>query len=315
MKTGSKRIYKWLAICLGAVLVLQLLTGIGFNPKSASSITASAENADDEKRIAVELSNLSGASQEEILQWRSTGKSWNDIIALLSERDDGLNGVAKAGRSQLLADSGLDEDFIKKLTDAGFTQAEITEAKLLAERVLFQLQEIVRSVDNRPEQPIADLKDENQDSKDLNAYIQIGAQFNLKTAVYAMTVLKKEFGSIDNVMNEYLFALQIGLNFEEYFTDKEKYFQDKADKSIGINPDSVISIDKIENRMLEAIHQGNALSQSDFTTSHNAAAFPVESQMNHPLPDVPNPNAINIKPENPTDAVMKEIQSIDPNRQ
>ncbi|MFC4305230.1 hypothetical protein [Cohnella boryungensis] len=315
MKTGNKRIYKWIAICLGSVIALQLLTGIGFNTKSGANITASAENADDENRIAVELSNLSGVSKEDILQWRSTGKSWNDIIALLSKRDDDLNGTAKAERSQLLADSGLDEDFIQKLTDAGYTQAEITDAKLLAERIVFQLQEIVRSVDNRPKQPIADLKDENQDSKDLTAYIQISDQFDLKTAVYAMTVLKKDFGSIDSVMNEYLFALQIGLDFEGFFKDKEKYLQDKADKSIGINPDSVISIDKIENRMLEAIQQGNALSQDDFTTSHDAAAFPVESQMNNPLPDVPNPNAINVKPENPTDAVMKEIQSIDPNRQ
>ncbi|QMV42434.1 hypothetical protein [Cohnella cholangitidis] len=307
--------YKWIAICLGAVLVLQLTMGIGFNPKSESNITASAENADDENRIAVELSNLSGASKDDILQWRSTGKSWNDIITLLSKRDDGLNGTTKAERSQLLADSGLDKEFIKNLTDAGYAQAEITDAKLLAERILFQLQEIVRSVDNRPEQPVVDLKDENQDSKDLSVYIKISDQFDLKTAVYAMVVLKKEFGSIDNVMNEYLFALQIGLNFEGYFTDKEKYYQDKEDKNIGINPDSIITIDKIENRMLETIQQGNALSQNDFTTSEDRAALPDESQVNNPLPDVPNPNAKDVNPENPTDAVMKEIQSIDPNRQ
>ncbi|QJD85850.1 hypothetical protein [Cohnella herbarum] len=314
MKTGYKRIYKWTAICLGAVLVLQLLTGIGFNPKNASNSTASAENADDEKRIAAELSNLSGESKEDILQWRSTGKSWNDIISLLSKQD-GLNGTSKAERSQLLAGSGLDEEFIKNLTDAGYTQADITDAKLLAERVLFQLQEIVRSVDNRPKQPIADLKDENQESKDLTTYFKITDQFDIKTAVYAMTVLKKDFGSIENVMNEYLFALQIGLNFEEYSTDKEKYVEDKEDKSIGINPDSIITIEKIENRMLETIQQGNVLGQEDFTTSYDNAALSDESQINNPLPDVPNPNAINVIPENPTDAVMREIQSIDPNRQ
>jgi len=314
MKPGYKRIYKWTAICIGAVLVLQLLTGIGFNSKSSSNIAASAENAEDEKRIAVELSNLSGASKEDILQWRSAGKSWNDIIALLSKRDGDSNGTAKAERSKLLADSGLDKDFIKKLTDAGYTQSEITDAKLLAERVLFQLQEIVRSVGNRPKQPIAELKDENQGSEDLTAYIKISDQFDLKTAVYAMTVLKKDFGSINNVLNEYLLALQIDLNIEEYFTDKEKYLQDKEDKGIGVNPDSIITIDKIENRMLEAIQQGNSSTDDDFTTS-NDVAFPVESQMNHPLPDVPNPNAITVIPENPTDAIMKEIQSIDPNRQ
>jgi hypothetical protein len=163
-----------------------------------------------------------------------------------------------------------DEAFMDDLKKEGFTETEITEAKLFSERILFQLNEITYAANTRHGQPgveilpgLSSVKNSGyeatQNAKDMPApaddylYMELADKFDIKRAVTLMLKLKEDFGGIEQVMDEYLFSLQAGINLEEYYTDKPAYLEKRDEKRIEIGLMNIVTVQKIEEKALESI--------------------------------------------------------------
>lgn len=310
MNNRLSKLYKWIAACIGALLIIQLIvmSGIGFLSNDKANISAASSTNSDEDRITAELSNMSGVSKNKILQMKHFGKSWNEIITVLP---DNKRTSKNESDDRLLANGSLDEDFINQLSDEGYAKDDILQAKLQAERVLFQLQEIAQSVQVQSTQTV--IKPDDNNEEDLTAYSKLAEKFDEKKAISLMLSLKKDFGGIESVLNEYLLALQIDLDLETYLHDKKKYEQDKQEKGAFLLQDSIITIDRIENKMLEIIQSENSTRHDDPSATQVTDADLSDNQVDSSLPDIPDPKPNDVVPKNPTDSVIKEIQALDPN--
>ncbi len=262
--------YKYVAVMIGIALLLPVFLMntqvIGQNPGN--------EPDSETLRVAADISNMTGVKVEEIIRLKENGRTWNEVLDMLRGYGAGENDE-KDKRYGLLEQSGIGEDYILRLKDEGYTGEEISEARLLAERVIFQLGEITRA--NR-------LTDASPDN---SSYCILLEKIDLKTAVYLMLKLKDHFDSMEEVLDEYLCALQIGVDLEQYLTDKEAYLKQKETKSMGLSNEKIITIADIEEKMLEKIRQENAQDR-DFTgleTDINEQLAGEEAE--DPLPQIP----------------------------
>ncbi len=315
MKKFSKN-YKVIALLLAAIILLTTipLTISGFGNKSSITI----ENASEEdKRIAAEISNETGVKIEEIFELKSKGRSWNEVLKVLKTSPKLSKKRDSSNRDDLLLNSGLDEEFINKLKKDGFTEREITEVKMLEERVVFQLQEIVQRDETVVEKPEISIRSLDKDKEDISAYRKLLEKIDVKNAIYFILKLNTDLGGYEKAFDEYLYSLQAELDLNDYIKDKQAYLKSKEDKRPLLDEQSIITLEKIEQKAIESIHKENnenestdALLQNDRTseTDNNSSV----SQGKSPLPDVPKPEAPDVKPKNPTEDIMKEIQEINP---
>ncbi|PYG87919.1 hypothetical protein LY28_01629 [Ruminiclostridium sufflavum DSM 19573] len=309
--------YRLAALLLAAVM---LLTAVPLTIRgTGGSSNLTMENAKEEdKRIASEISNETGFSVEEIFELKSKGRTWNDVLRVL-KTDTNLSGKKdKDKREDLLLNSGLDEEFLQRLKKEGFSEEDITEARMLEERAVFQLQEIEAGSGSgtKTEKPSANALIEEKDSDDIDKYKELLEKINIEDAVYFMLKLKAEFGSCEKVFDEYLYSLQAGLDLNEYIKDSKAYLKNKEEKKPLLEEQKVITLEKIEQKAIEKI-QGESLEkdstdnlpQKDRTAEEDKEE---KAQGKSPLPDVPKPSAGDVKPQNPTDEIMNEIKGISP---
>lgn len=317
--TKIRRQYKFLAILLAAVILSTSipLTIWGFGDKS----TMTMDNASKEdKRIASEISNETGVSIEEVFQLKSYGRSWNEVLSILKNRSKLGENSEKSDRDDLLLNAGLDEDFVEQLKKEGFSEQDITEVKLLEERVAFQLQEITAGSQTNQvkiETPKVDSSNNITESDDISEYEELSKKIDIKNAVYFMLKLKADFGSYEKVFDEYLYALQADLDLNAYIKDKKAYSKSKDEKRLLLDDQKVITLEKIEEKSIEKIQKENKESESEVLLQKNdktanTAASGSMAQNKSPLPDVPKPTNEDVKPKNPTDEIMNEIKAINP---
>jgi hypothetical protein len=330
---------KPIAIALAAVILLTSvpLTIWGFGSRS----TLTMENAGaEDKRIASEISNETGASLKEIFELKENGRTWNEVLSVLKTSMKLGQSGKKNDRAALLLTSGLDEDFIKKLKKEGFKEQDINEVKLLAERVTFELQEITDNSKNKQNQasdgnqaanvqkPKTDagsinndskngfnIKGNKADSQDISAYEELAKKLDTKNAIYFMLKLKTDFEGYEQVFDEYLFSLQAELDLNDYIKDKKAYEKKKEEKKLVLDPQKVITLEKIEQKSLEKTQNesdSEQPSQKNNAEKATGAEGSKDTSEKNPLPDVPKPDAGSVKPQNPTDEVMNEINQINP---
>lgn len=245
MKGFITRHRKILAVVIAATFIAPvILTGtrvFGTNP------TALRQAGEQELTIASSISNLTGVPSEKILDMWTEGLSWNEILEKL--KGGKLADANREDMDRLLAAEGLGENVIDTLLDMGFDRDEITGAKLLVERVLFNLEEIIAFGDN----------DEYRDLKSL---------IDIDGAVYYMLVLQDDFGDMHNVLDEYLLALQVGLDLGMYIEDAEKYEEEKLQK-IALANNPIITCGMIEEKMLETVRsRADINSEREFSHEH-----------------------------------------------
>jgi hypothetical protein len=321
---------KLIALILGVIILLgSIPLTMGWNKNNVSAM----DNASSEdKRIASEISNTTGAKLEEIFRLKNNGRSWNEVLSTLKNKYSiGTSGDISS-RDSLLLSSGLDEEFMAKLKKEGFSEQDITEVKLLEERVSFQLQEITdgsresqvtnptHSSQTTPaniEEPKLGLSSNNKDLDDISAYEELYKKIDIKNAVYFMLKLKADFGSYEKVFDEYIYSLQADLDLNEYIKDKKAYLKSKGEKQLLLNEQKVLTLEKIEEKSIEKTQQDNKNSASDVSTQENektsnSAASDSVTQDKSPLPDVPKPANEDVKPKNPTYEIMNEIKEINP---
>lgn len=322
MKMIKRRYQKYLAIFI-AILILAPLFSFAVsdfakeykNPNNTlkkETVGFEALSSDD-KKIVNDISNMTGAKTEEILQLKTVGKTWNDVLDMLKKRKKGSETNDKEQRSSQLAKDGLKEDYLKKIKAEGFNDQEINEAKMFAERVVFQLKEITtQKQETLSNRPTADSKIKTEENDDISSYSSLLEKFDSKFSVYILLKLKKEFGNIESAMDEYLLSLQIGVDLYKYLVNKDEYKKDKEEKSRSVDTLKIITLAKIESKMLEKIQNENNTKRdkAEMDSKENKGINPlkpnVEDKVNRPpLPEVEDP-----RPKNPAEDVMKEINEI-----
>jgi hypothetical protein len=344
MVEKSKK-YKIVALILALVILSTSipLTIWGIDNRKPNSITLDNASSED-KRIASEISNETGVSIEEVFELKSYGRSWNEVLTFLRHKSTlGENGK-KNDRDALLLKSGLDEEYIKKLKKEGFTEDEISEVKLIEERVIFQLEEIISKTKANPlnspnsaglpnpSKPSVNSTNQTDPTNpthtdklnndvnnigsddDISVYQKLYEKIDIKNAIYFMLKLKADFGSYEKAFDEYLFSLQADLDLNAYIKDKEAYLKGRDEKKLLLDDRKVITLEKIEAKSIEKIQTED--NESDLTSNQNQTADKnlneVTPKETSPLPDVPKPNSDNVKPKNPTDEIMNEINGINP---
>ncbi|ETT77556.1 hypothetical protein C173_03534 [Paenibacillus sp. FSL R7-277] len=307
-----KRKYKYISIAIIVVLLAEaaIVTFPRLNRDSA--VEESSQQQDEQ--TAAELSNLSGVAAKEILAMKKSGSSWNEITETLKQQLPANNAEDKQGRSNLLHEAGLGEELLKELRQKGFQDDEIMEAKMLAERTMQQLKEVVSSAASMVEKPEASAEPFGSAEEEIqSAYVTINEQFNEGEAVTLLLTLQQEFGSMEAVMNEYLLSLQIGLNLKDYITDPKTYQENKEQQTITLKESEMVTLDALEKRMLEQLQQGNEATDLKVAERAPDSNNIVTEDKESLIPDINPPTVQDVRPENPGEAVRQEIQAMNPN--
>lgn len=292
-----------MAILIVIALLIPVLS-IAYEKNFNTRPKEDAENS--ETGIAAEISNMTGADIKDIIRIRNEGNTWNQVLEILKVSDiqDG-----KAARESSLVENGLDIERLDLLLKEGFTQQDILEARMIVERVVFQLTEIMSENLNTIKKPEAvDLTDASEER-----YSQLLEKIDISDSVYFMLKLKGILGSIEKALDEYLCSLQLGLNIEEYITNSSKYIEKKKEKSREFGFDSIITISNIEEKMLSKIQIQSKLDEeiNQATTSQISSELDDnKSELSVPEPNLPKTE--DVKPENPADEIWNEIRNINP---
>lgn len=313
MKMIKMKFRKPLAIIIALCLLLPtiLVVSTAGIKNNADVKEALKKLTTEERKIVDDISNLTGAKVEEIIDLKDLGYSWNEILERLKNKGQN-NQQDRADRNKLLAENNLGEDYLKKLLEEGFSQNEITEAKMLVERVIFQLKEITEFAGDTLLLPSE--KPEEGKKDDIEAYRELAGKIEFKNAVYLILKLKKDFGSLEKAMDEYLYVLQAEISLELYLKDKDAYEKEKLEKSASINGQKLITLEKIEAKMLEVIQNKNTKNRGfeDNETSgiQELEKMPGLNMGKEDLPPSPVPDVGNMRPKAPGEDVMKEVNDI-----
>lgn len=307
MIKNMKRSGRYFSVIIVFSMLLSTIAYAVIQNNNESSENINAINNQDLK-TAEDISNMTGIKVESILTLKQNN-TWNEVLELLKKEDINYNEELDI-QSELLMSAGVEETTIKHLREEGFSEDDITEAKLFIERIVFQLQEISKgevlpTVDNDTE-----LKQNSDD--DLLAYKELMGKIDISLAISLMLKLKEEFGSIESVLDEYLLSLQTDVNLEEYLINKEDYLKTKEEKIKYLSLEKIITIARIEEKAIEMILQDNTFTTDDITNldSLNQNMLPNEELDAYPQPFTPNVESVN--PKNPMEELMKEIEVINP---
>lgn len=307
-----------ISILLAAVMFISIsaISADVFNLKTVA-VKAEKPVADSgDEQVACDISNITGVKTEILLSERNKGKAWNEILEDL--RQGAYEKGADSGqRENALSQSGIGESELDKLKSEGFDDDEIQQARLLVERVAFQLREITAGDTGIDTSPGVNSSVESG-NEGMEKYREITSEFDLSVCLNLILKLQEDFGSMEQALDEYLFCLQAGLDLTLYIADKEEYLKLREEKNALINSNEIITTVKIEEKMLESLRKRNEAG-ADSGTGTTAALPGADSgeAMEIQGADVPAPDADitglkNIIPENPADALRNEIDILDP---
>lgn len=304
-----------IAVFVGIAILAEIAVNFIPHPKFELTLTA------DDRETAAEISNTTGVPVNKILKLRKSGLDWNQVTISLEKVSSSKLNEQMQKRSSLMAESGLDEEFMQQLEKEGFTDDQIMEARMLVERVMFQLDEMVSGNEAVSVKPSADpvRPGDNQAEEDkeqhATTYLNLQQLFEEKKAIAFALELKDDFGSYQAVLNEYLLDIQLNLDLQEYRQDKDKYEQTRELKKIELGNEEWITLDKLEKDMLDKL-QNNLVKDKEtgnVVAGKTALAAPNDKQEAAVLPDVTVPGAESVKPMNPAEHLRQEMETIDPN--
>lgn len=302
MTISGKKWPRYFAILVALVMLAETiaftLTGYAKNDTSSAY-----ELTNEDKTTVSEISNMTGVKAEEIIKLRKEGKSWNQILELIKSNPGYKVEGDDTKRNDTLAKTNMGEDTFNKLKEEGFTEEEIVEAKSLVERVIFQLDEISNMQVLTPSLPEAGVN---------TSYTSLAGKINLNEAVYLLLKLRDELGSMQAVLDEYLYSLQLGIDLNQYMTDKEEYEKQKQQKAAELASQEIITASGIEEKMLDLLQSMNKKDEPVPEIKAGTTSLP-DTAKESPTPDVPVPSARDVKPQNPAEAILEEINNINGN--
>ncbi|MCX7748317.1 MAG: hypothetical protein N2645_15745 [Clostridia bacterium] len=191
-----------------------------------------------------------------------------------------------------------------KTPSKDFSSEELTKARSLVEKIIFNLNEIT-SLD--PTTAVQDPHTDDNTQNDVSKYTDLLAKIDVDKAVQLIIMLEKDFKGYENAFNEYLLSIQAGLNLDDYTKDRTSYLKAKEDKLKELGLTEIITIDSIENAVIEKIHERNERNRQN--NSPNLPNLPQNSNKADPLvpkPEIPHaPNIELNKPKDPLQDIYK----------
>lgn len=310
-----KKLNKPMALFLIALLAVSTIA-VTANGMGAAKEKTDAIADEHDRLIAGDISGMTGIPVEEVLSLRrECGGDWNKTLEKLKGRNAGAGSENK--RNSMLLQADIGDEFLKKLRQEGFSDNEILEAKAVAERVAFQLNEVASG--DRPEAQALnadEVLDGNGGDSGLEAYRQLAGEFDYKTCLFLLLKLKGEFGSLQKVMDEYLCALQLGLELETYLIDGDAYTKQKNEKSAAVKEQDIITVQKIEEKLLSELQKNNTAIRNKGTAGAGNSPGPAAEKAGSPdmTPDpvAPLPETGSVKPPDPAGEILDEINALDP---
>lgn len=315
MLSGTSKTKKGIALFLAVVLIFSSI--IIVNESIVSTGRAKSEtNPNIDNKIVSDLSNMSGYSTEEILKLKADGMNWNEITEYLKSQGNKVNiSKMKEEREKRLVEIGLGEDLIKQLYNDGFSKDEINSTKMFVERIIFGLREICG--DNTKLQTntkvIAEPNQVESLEIEIESYSKLLDKISIDEALYFIVKLKNEFGSMDKVMDEYILALQIDLDFGLYIKNKDEYIKQKAEKVLILDMQKIINTEKIETKLLQKFSNKNESykendrigisAKSDKIVNNDFEQFGKDAKL-------PSPDIKVVRPLDPSQEIQNETQKL-----
>lgn len=283
-----------------------------FSKTTNNNVNARVEINENDKAVAAEISNVTGAGINEITKLINEQGSWNKVLEVLKSRNKTKDEKEKNTRSDVLAENGVEKEYVDKLKKLGFTNEQITESKMLADRVIYQLDEITSENDNTTKQvEAADKKDATKEDEDITQYADLAKKIKLNDAIYFMLILEKDYKGYEKALDEYLYSLQVDLKLDKYIENKEAYKEEKDAKNSTIDTNKIITLSKIEEKLLQRLQKRNSSSQQTKAEAKNTTqGAEGNSKSKDTSIQVPLPDVNNNRPKNPSEDIMKEINSI-----
>lgn len=302
-----------IAIIMMIALIAPLVIIVSANTKPVQS----QEIPGEIRQTAADISNMTGVPIENIITLKQTGLTWNEVLDKLKKADGG-SLRDKDNRLQTLAETGIGDELVQELIKQGLTKEAILEAKMAVERVQFQLSELVDAAKAVAVVPKVEVMPEKgtPDADNGSAFREVAGKFDAPLAIRLILRLKQEFGSLEAALDEYLFALQSGLNLEDYLKDRDAYKQTKEDKRLGLLRERLVTVASIEQAILEQIGRNNRAADRDELPSAGVQS-PLDGGSKNGLPDVPSapmPAVKDVKPKNPTEELRNELRTLNPNK-
>ncbi|HZG76387.1 MAG TPA: hypothetical protein VEZ72_11080 [Paenibacillus sp.] len=304
MKDRFRKSWRIVAGVLIAALVAQLSI-YAWGGKSEPEAFAAAN--EDDRSVAADVSNLTGATIEDVLELKRMGLSWNEVLEAL-ENDPGA-ASNRGARDERLAEAGLSPETVDSLTGMGFTAEQIAEAKLLADRVSDQLRELATAPAESSADPF--------EAAAPTVYEDLAEWYRAEAAVRFMLLLAERLGSYELALEEYVLALQLELDLETMVEDEAAYEEAKALAMAGKRPDELVRLQDIELAVLALVQKrGQPTDDTAFPTAEalKERALPEAGTPPSPLPDAPTPSVEDVRPANPTQAILDELEALNPNR-
>ncbi|HYE83329.1 MAG TPA: hypothetical protein VEG39_14330 [Clostridia bacterium] len=304
----KKAYVKYVSLLVGLMLVFQTVAVTSGSIADKNNQDA-YEPAADDRRIADEISNMSGVKAEDIIKLKKDGRTWNEVLEAIKS-DTGYKAENdSAMRDKTLLYTGLGADAVDKLKAEGFGESEIMEAKTVVERVLYQLEELQYSSRITEIPAIGSGQDQVEDPEGYKALL---TKLELKKAVAVILKVKKGFNNIYEAMDEYLCALQLDMNIEEMLIDNSKYEAQKQEKLLTVDPLSIITVASIETKLMDKFQAQNLNGTNEVIIDQNADRYNETDilHMDNNAPQLPEAEIKDVKPIDPAEELMKEISGI-----
>lgn len=283
MKNRRKQIVKRIMVSfLIVVLVMPIL--MQFTNTTAANSNYQFDEAEIIK--AEQIANETGYDVDHILNLYGGGRDWNRVIELLTNnKQEGGNNDINLSQSM-----GSNDDLISQLSELGYSESDILEAKDMVEWVGYKLDEITTLTDDE-------------------AYSELKDFYNINDGVYWVLRLKDIKQSYLAALDEYLIALQLELDLNKLLEDEVQYELDKNEKTITLGEEPITTY-HIDQKILELLSQGNKDSNEDDVQTVNS------NEVTDPKEGLPETNTKieveDVKPVNPGDEIKEEIEALLP---
>lgn len=313
LKIGKGKL-KLLAIVIGLVMILQTIVfaaGSTFWDDTEIPAQHSAGQFSEQDNLtALDISNMTGVSVDEIKKLKLEGKSWNEILEIIKNNPNYKVKDSNLLRDKTLLESGIGAEYAEKLKKEGFTDEDIIDARAIVERVVFQLQEITQKEDMLPQVQQPNGIDEVKKDSDNEAYLELLNKIDINKAVYLILKLKNHIGSMETVLDEYLCSIQLEIDLEAFIDNLDGYEKEKEKKLLEKNIIELINISKLEEDLILKVAERNSKDKDIIPSIPNVEQLADELQIENPLPEIKVPDVDDVKPKNPTEQLMQEINTI-----
>lgn len=196
----------------------------------------------------------------------------------------------------------------EKMINEGFTEKKVTQMMAKVDRISFQLKEIISYYNQSIVNAVSDIV-----SGDMDKYRTIYDQFDVDLAIRLTLELENTFGDGYAVLDEYLAAIQLGIDIQVCVGDAAIYKGQKVEAQNNYTKGHIITMFDMEEMMHEIIEEKNKCLTEAIDTETNEP-FKSEELLGIIKSDGLKENIEaeiqEIEPTKPMENVMTEVKEV-----